>query len=70
MKEEIDTTLPLMASPENLGKKKSIPVSPKTPRDEGYESESRLESLPLEILVFDSLIICTYLFDLFIYLSF
>ncbi|KAE8055207.1 hypothetical protein FH972_012064 [Carpinus fangiana] len=40
-----------MASPENLGKKKSIPVSPKTPRDEGYESESRLESLPLEILV-------------------
>ncbi|KAH9607413.1 hypothetical protein KSS87_002160, partial [Heliosperma pusillum] len=40
-----------MVSPLKLVKQCSLPNTPKTPRCEDYESESRLESLPMDLLV-------------------
>ncbi|KAK9670647.1 hypothetical protein RND81_13G215300 [Saponaria officinalis] len=40
-----------IASPLNLVKQNMLPKTPKTPRFEDCDSESRLESLPLDILV-------------------
>ncbi|XP_074294471.1 F-box protein At4g35930-like isoform X2 [Silene latifolia] len=40
-----------MTSPLKLVKQYSLPNTPKTPRVEDYESESRLESLPMDLLV-------------------
>lgn len=42
---------PLMLSPVNLVKQSSFLGTPKTPRVEDCESESRLESLPMDLLV-------------------
>lgn len=42
---------PLMLSPVNLVKQNSFLGTPKTPRVEDCESESRLESLPMDLLV-------------------
>ncbi|KAF7809630.1 F-box protein [Senna tora] len=42
---------PMMLSPVNLVKQNSSLGTPKTPRPEDFESESRLESLPMDVLV-------------------
>ena len=42
---------PLMLSPVNLVRQNSLLKTPKTPRVEDCESESRLESLPMDLLV-------------------
>ncbi|CAN1757788.1 F-box protein At4g35930 [Linum perenne] len=42
---------PLILTPANLFKPKTLVRTPKTPQDECGESESRLESLPMELLV-------------------
>ncbi|CAB4287841.1 unnamed protein product [Prunus armeniaca] len=42
---------PLMLSPVNLVRQNSLLKTPKTPRTEDCESESRLESLPMDLLV-------------------
>ncbi|RXH74984.1 hypothetical protein DVH24_029705 [Malus domestica] len=42
---------PLMLSPVNLVRQNSLLKTPKTPRVEACESESRLESLPMDLLV-------------------
>ncbi|KAF7828982.1 F-box protein [Senna tora] len=42
---------PLMLSPVNLVKQNNLLGTPKTPRIEGCPSESRLESLPMDLLV-------------------
>ncbi|OMO83522.1 hypothetical protein COLO4_22468 [Corchorus olitorius] len=42
---------PLMLSPVDLHKHSSLVRTPKTPRPEDFESESRLESLPMDLLV-------------------
>ncbi|XVF18059.1 hypothetical protein REPUB_Repub10bG0179000 [Reevesia pubescens] len=42
---------PLMLSPVDLHKQNSFVLTPKTPRPEDFESESRLESLPMDLLV-------------------
>lgn len=47
----IDKT-PLMLSPVNLVKQSNFLGTPKTPRVEDCESDSRLESLPMDLLVF------------------
>ena len=51
---------PLMLSPANLVRQNSFLGTPKTPRVEDCMSESRLESLPMDLLVF--LICLTFLF--------
>lgn len=43
---------PLMLSPVNLVKQSNLLLTPKTPRPGDCESESRLESLPMDLLVF------------------
>ncbi|KAG8478150.1 hypothetical protein CXB51_027913 [Gossypium anomalum] len=43
--------IPLMLSPMDLHKQSSMTRTPKTPRPEDFESESRLESLPMDLLV-------------------
>ena len=43
---------PLMLSPVNLVKQNYFLGTPKTPRVEDCESESRLESLPMDLLVY------------------
>lgn len=43
---------PLMLSPVNLVKQNSFMGTPKTPRIEDCDSDSRLESLPMDLLVF------------------
>ncbi|TYG45764.1 hypothetical protein E1A91_D11G195200v1 [Gossypium mustelinum] len=43
--------IPLMLSPMDLLKQSSMTRTPKTPRPEDFESESRLESLPMDLLV-------------------
>ncbi|XP_050228705.1 F-box protein At4g35930 isoform X2 [Mercurialis annua] len=42
---------PLMLSPVDLRKQGYLVRTPKTPRNEEYDSESRLESLPMDLLV-------------------
>lgn len=42
---------PTMASPLDIVKQNSLPKTPKTPRFEDCDSESRLEALPMDILV-------------------
>lgn len=42
---------PLMLSPVNLVRQNSLLKTPKTPRTEDCASESRLESLPMDLLV-------------------
>lgn len=43
---------PLMLSPVNLVKQNSFVGTPRTPRVEDCDSDSRLESLPMDLLVF------------------
>lgn len=43
---------PLMLSPVNLAKQSSFLGTPRTPRVEDCDSDSRLESLPMDLLVF------------------
>lgn len=62
---------PLMLSPVNLVKQTSFLGTPRTPRVEDCDSDSRLESLPMDILVFymrhyalvsfGSQLFCTYI---------
>ncbi|KAH9607387.1 hypothetical protein KSS87_007433 [Heliosperma pusillum] len=40
-----------MASPRNFLKQNSLPKTPRTPRVEDYDSESRLEALPMDLMV-------------------
>ncbi|KAK7360243.1 hypothetical protein VNO77_02226 [Canavalia gladiata] len=42
---------PVMLSPVNLVRQNSFVGTPKTPRDENCQSESKLESLPMDLLV-------------------
>ncbi|GKV44108.1 hypothetical protein SLEP1_g51327 [Rubroshorea leprosula] len=42
---------PMMLSPVNLCKQNGLVRTPKTPRFDDFESESRLESLPMDLLV-------------------
>ncbi|XP_031276758.1 F-box protein At4g35930 [Pistacia vera] len=42
---------PMMLSPVDLRKQNHLMGTPKTPRDEDCESESRLEALPMDLLV-------------------
>ncbi|KAJ0039736.1 hypothetical protein Pint_28504 [Pistacia integerrima] len=43
---------PMMLSPVDLRKQNHLMGTPKTPREEDCESESRLEALPMDLLVF------------------
>lgn len=43
---------PLMLSPVDFHKQNNLIRTPKTPRPEELDSESRLESLPMDLLVF------------------
>lgn len=43
---------PMMLSPVDLLKQNHLMRTPKTPREEDCESESRLEALPMDLLVF------------------
>ena len=52
LEEKVIDRSPLMLSPVNLVKQSNFIGTPKTPRVEDCESESRLESLPMELLVF------------------
>lgn len=47
---------PMMLSPVNLVKQNNLLSTPRTPRVEDYQSESRLESLPTELLVYTCLV--------------
>ncbi|PON53485.1 F-box domain containing protein [Parasponia andersonii] len=51
LEEKVIDRSPLMLSPVNLVRQSSFLRTPKTPRVEDWESESRLESLPMELLV-------------------
>ncbi|MBA0677603.1 hypothetical protein Goari_019002 [Gossypium aridum] len=57
MENKVIEESPLMLSPVNFHKQNGLVRTPKTPRPENFESESRLESLPMDLLVF----ICTLL---------
>ncbi|KAL5557500.1 hypothetical protein UlMin_039736 [Ulmus minor] len=51
VEERVIDRSPLMLSPVNLFKQSNVLGTPKTPRAEDCESESRLESLPIDLLV-------------------
>lgn len=51
LEEKVIDRSPLMLSPVNLVKQSSFFGTPKTPRFEDCKSESRLESLPMDLLV-------------------
>ncbi|MBA0551622.1 hypothetical protein Golob_022498 [Gossypium lobatum] len=51
MENKVIEESPLMLSPVNFHKQNGLVRTPKTPRPENFESESRLESLPMDLLV-------------------
>ncbi|KAA3457558.1 F-box protein [Gossypium australe] len=51
MENKVIEESPLMLSPVNFHKQNGLVRTPKTPRAENFESESRLESLPMDLLV-------------------
>lgn len=62
MENKVFEESPLMLSPVNFHKQNGLVRTPRTPRPENFESESRLESLPMDLLVF----ICTLLLICFV----
>ncbi|MBA0706967.1 hypothetical protein Golax_019049, partial [Gossypium laxum] len=50
MENKVIEESPLMLSPVNFHKQNGLVRTPKTPRPENFESESRLESLPMDLL--------------------
>lgn len=60
---------PLMLSPVDVLKQNALVRTPKTPRMEEYDSESRLESLPMDLLVLLTLLHFASLSFIHIYLG-
>ncbi|MBA0793738.1 hypothetical protein Gohar_018123 [Gossypium harknessii] len=50
MENKVIEESPLMLSPVNFHKQNGLVRTPKTPRPENFESDSRLESLPMDLL--------------------
>lgn len=49
---------PMMLSPVDIRKQSSCLMTPRTPKDEDCESDSKLESLPMDLLVYIIVWLC------------